>query len=89
MEAVHTYFLMQGGPEGELPDNDRGRKYFADRYMNRDMIRNYVYIRQTFHIDGYYEGIVEFDDMPRYLDELDEFIEAIESLGGASFRNGR
>ena len=83
LEAVNTYFLMQGVPEDELPDNDRGRKYFAGRYMNREMVKNYVYIRQTFHIDGYYEGIVEFDDMPRYFDELEEFIESIEASGNA------
>ena len=27
-------------------------------------------MRQTFHINGYYEGIVEFDDMPRNFVEL-------------------
>lgn len=82
LEAVNGYFLKQGVPEAELPGNDRGRKYFAGRYMGREMVRAYVYIRQTFHIDGYYEGIVEFDDMPRYLDELEEFIESVESSGG-------
>ena len=46
------------------------------------MRRDYIYMRQTFHIDGYYEGIVEFDDMPGYLDELEEFIETVESSGG-------
>ena len=84
LEAVNTYFLMQGVPEVELPDNDRGRFYFAGRYMDRDMRRAYVDMRQTFHINGYYEGIVEFDDMPRYFDELEEFIEAI----GASDTDG-
>ena len=82
LEAVNGYFLKQGVAEAELPGNDRGRKYFAGRYMSREMVRAYVYIRQTFHIDGYYEGIVEFDDMPRYLDELEEFIESVESSGG-------
>lgn len=82
LEAVNGYFLKQGVPEAELPGNDRGRKYFAGRYMGREMVRAYVYIRQTFHIDGYYEGIVEFDDLPRYLDELEEFIESVESSGG-------
>ena len=82
LEAINTYFLMQGVPEEELPDNDRGRNYFTGRFMDRDMRRDYIYMRQTFHIDGYYEGIVEFDDMPGYLDELEEFIETVESSGG-------
>ena len=83
LEAVNTYFLMQGVPESELPDNDRGRKYLVGRHMDRDMRRAYIDMRQTFHIDGYYEGIVEFDDMPRYFDELEEFIETIATSGGS------
>ena len=77
LEALNAYFLNQGVSEEELPDNDRGRNYFTGRFMDRDMRRAYIAMRQTFHIDGYYEGIVEFDDMPRYLDELEEFIEAM------------
>ena len=79
MEAANAYFLVRGVPEAELPDNDRGRKYLVGRHMDREMRRAYIDMRQTFHIDGYYEGIVEFEDMPRHLDELEEFIEAIES----------
>ena len=82
LEAVNYFFLTQGVPVSELPENDRGRKYFAGRYMNRDLRRAYIDMRQTFHVDGYYEGIVEFDDMPRYFDELEEFIASIESSSG-------
>jgi hypothetical protein len=84
LEATNTYFLMQGVPEAELPENDRGRYYFAGRYMNRGMVKDYIYIRQTFHINEYYDGIVEFDDMPRHFSELEEYIGAIEE----SARNG-
>ncbi len=83
LEALNTYLLMQGVPEDELPDNDRGRNYFAGRYMDRNMRRDYIVMRQTFHIDGYYEGIVEFYDMPRYFDELEEFIGSIEASTNA------
>ena len=84
LEATNYYFLMQGVPEGELPQNDRGRYYFAGKYMDRGMVKDYIYIRQTFHIFGYYDGILEFDDMPRYFRELDEYINEIEVAG----RNG-
>ena len=77
LEAINAHFIKQGVPESELPGNDRGRKYFAGRYMDRNMTKDYIYLRQTFHLDGYYDGIVEFDDMPRYLDELEEFIDNI------------
>lgn len=79
LEAANCYFLMRGIPETELPENDRGRRYFVGQYMNRDLRRAYIDMRQTFHIEGYYEGIVEFEDMPRHFDELEEFIQGIES----------
>ncbi len=84
LEATNCYFLMRGVPESELPENDRGRYYFAGRYMDSAMVKNYIYVRQIFHINGYYEGIVEFDDMPRHFSELEEYIDQIEEIG----RNG-
>ncbi len=77
LEAANIHFLSQGIPESELPANDRGRRFFVRRYMDRDMRRAYNEMRNTFHIDGYYEGIVEFEDMSGHLDELEEFIENI------------
>ena len=84
LEATNAYFMARGVPEGELPENDRGRYYFVGRHMDRDMRKEYIVMRQTFHINGYYEGIVEFDDMPRNFVELEEFIQSIE----ASATNG-
>ena len=67
-------------PEDQLPDTERGGRFFVAQHMNRDMRRAYIDLRQSFHIDGYYGGIVEFDDMSDYFNELEEFIEQIESL---------
>ena len=82
VEAINAHFLNQGVAEPELPDKERGRRFFVGRYMNREMRRTYSEMWKTFHVDGYYEGIVEFDEMPERFDELEEFIEAIESSAG-------
>ena len=79
LEALNALLLSQGIPESELPKTDRGRRLFVQRLMNPEMRRRYDRMRTTFHIDGYYEGIVEFDYMPDHLDELEEFIESIEA----------
>ena len=84
LEATNWYFMMRGVGESELPQNDRGRKYFAGQYMDRSMRRAYLEMRETFHIDGYYDASLEFDDMPRHFSELEEYIDAIEESG----RNG-
>jgi len=79
LEAANAFFIKQGVTEGELPNTDRGRRFLAQRHMDRDMSRDYLALRQTFHIDGYYGGIVEFDDMPGYFEELEEFIDQVEA----------
>ena len=80
LEATNCYFLMQGIPEEQLPDNDRGGKYFVGRYMDRAMRVAFLEMRETFHIDGYYEGTIGFDEMSRYLDELEEYIDSIAAF---------
>ena len=84
LEATNAYFVMQGVPVSQLPENDRGRKYFVGTHMDRDMRRAYLEMRETFHIDGYYDASLDFDDMPRHFSELEEYINEIESAG----RNG-
>ena len=79
VEAINAHFLNQGVPESELPDKERGRRFFVSRYMSREMRRSYNDLWKTFHVDGYYEGIVEFDEMQDRFEELEEFIEDIES----------
>ena len=78
LEAAYAFFLKQGVVEEDLPDTDRGRRYFAGRYMDREMRKAFDSMRTTFHIDGYYEGILEFEDMPEYFDELKEFIDGVD-----------
>ena len=87
VEAINAHFLNHGVAESELPDKERGRRFFVSRYMNREMRRGYNELWKTFHVDGYYEGIVEFDEMPERFDELEEFIESIESSVGQA-QNG-
>jgi hypothetical protein len=77
LEAAHAYFLSLGIPEAELPGTDRGWRFFVGRHMEQSMKKEFNDMRLTFHVDGYYGGIVDFDDMPRHLDELDEFIETV------------
>ena len=77
LEAAHAYFLAHDVPEDELPRTDRGWRFLVVRYLEPEMRREFQYMRQTFHVDGYYDGIVDFDLMPMHLDELDEFIQTV------------
>ena len=77
LEAAHAYFLWRGILETELPGTDRGWRFLVGRHMDPAMKREFNNMRQTFHVDGYYDGIVDFDLMPMHLDELDEFIQTV------------
>ena len=77
LEAAHAYFLTLGITDTELPGTDRGWRFFVGRHMEPGMRKEFNDMRQTFHVDGYYGGIVDFDLMPLHLDELDEFIEKV------------
>jgi hypothetical protein len=81
LDAANAFFLKQGVSESELPEKDRGRRYFTARFMDREMRRAYNDLWKTFHVDGYYDGIVEFDEMPDRFDELEEFINSIGDSG--------
>ena len=77
LETGHAYLLSRGIPEAELPATDRGWRFMVSRHMEPGMKREFNNMRQTFHVDGYYGGDVDFDLMPMHLDELDGFIETV------------
>ena len=72
-EAAHAYFLSHGVAEAELPRTDQGWRFFVDKHMEAGMRTEFNNMRQTFQ--HYYGGVGDFDLMPMYLIELDEFIE--------------
>ena len=78
LETANALFVKRGVAEEELPRSERGRRSFAQLFMQREMRRTYNDLWKTFPIDGYYEGIVEFDDMPGYFEELEEYVDHVE-----------
>ena len=41
---------------------------------------NYLEMRESFHIDGYYDASPDFEEVPRYRNELEEYIDQIEEI---------
>ena len=77
LEAAHAYFMLRGFQESEIPGTDRGWRFFVGKHMDPSARKEFNDMRQIFHVDGYYGGMVDFDDMSDRLDELDEFIETV------------
>ena len=77
LESSYAFFLMRDVSEEELPHKAQGKRYLVQTYMDCEMRHAYADMWKSFHVDGYHDSIVDFDEMPALLDELEEFIESI------------
>jgi hypothetical protein len=80
VEATNAFFLKKGIKEEELPKIDRGRRYMVFKYADRETRLLYFSLRDSFHIEGYYEGTLNYDEIEKYLDDLNLYIQNIEKL---------
>jgi len=79
MKATEALFVNEGVEESQLPKSYRGVRYFLYKCGDKDLRRLFHTARDVFHIDGYYEGIINFDEMPEYLDEVKEYMVKVEA----------
>ena len=77
VKASEALFLIKGAKEAELPKSHRGMRYLLQSHANKELRRLFFTARDTLHIDGYYEGIIDFDELPEYLDAAREYIDKI------------
>jgi len=80
ISATEVFFIKNRVAESMLPKTDRGRNYCLRKYADKSMRKEYSYLRDRVHIEGYYEGTLDFDEMPEYLDDIKEYIKSIEKL---------
>ena len=84
IEATYAFLVKRGVKEEELPKTDRGRRYMVNKYFERELKPYYFFLRDEFHIEGYYEGALDFNDVQIRLDDLNFYIQKIEELEGVS-----
>ena len=51
------------------------------KHTDRELELLYLSLRESLHIEGYNDGSLSFDEMERRLDDLNLYIQKIESLG--------
>lgn len=60
VRAMEALFLKKRGmAEGQLPKTYRGQRYMMEKLGDRRMRQLFHAFRDLFHIDGYYDGLVE------------------------------
>lgn len=80
VEATNTLFLKNNVSVDNLPKGFRGQNYFLIKYASKDIRKMFYSLRNIFHIEGYYEGSLNFDDIPDYLNDVKEYIKMIEKI---------
>lgn len=80
IEAANALLVKSGVGEEELPKAERGRRYLLFKYGAKEFRLLYSYLRDNLHIQGYYDGTLNFDEMKEYLNDLDLYIRKVEEL---------
>ena len=78
LEGLNALLLKKGVEEEELPKTDRGRRYMVYRYAGRELEHLYFYLRDVLHIEGYYEGALDPEEVERHLGNVAAFLQKIE-----------
>ena len=84
IEATYALLVERGVKDKELPKGDRGRRFMVNKYFERELRPYYFFLREEFHIEGYYEGSLDFDEVQIRLEDLNLYIQKIEELEGVS-----
>jgi uncharacterized protein (UPF0332 family) len=80
VEAANALLVKKGIKEDELPKAERGRRYMVFRHGDKELRLLYLSLRDSLHIQGYYDGTLNFDEMEEYLNDLNLYIQKVERL---------
>jgi len=81
VEATNALLVKRGVSEDRLPKSERGRRYMVFKHADRELRRLYLAIRDSLHIQGYYDETLNFDEMSEYLNDLYVYIRKIKEIG--------
>jgi uncharacterized protein (UPF0332 family) len=80
IEATNALLVKKGIEDEALPKAERGRRYMVFKYGDKELRLLYLSLRDSLHIQGYYDGTLNFDEMEEYLNDLNLYIRKIEEL---------
>jgi uncharacterized protein (UPF0332 family) len=80
IEAANALLAQKGIKDEELPRAERGRRYMIFKHGEKELRLLYLSLRDSLHIQGYYDGTLNFDEMEEYLNDLNLYIQKVEKL---------
>lgn len=78
-KGLNAFFIKQGKSTEELPQSERGRRYFLHLLADKEIQNFYDSLRHRLHIDGFHEGIIIFDELEEDLNEIEKFINSLKN----------
>lgn len=78
LKMSNALFLKKGLKIEELPQTDRGRYYFINKFASRQFRESFYKLRQKLHITGFHEGLVDFLLIEEDLQELQNMLHEIK-----------
>lgn len=74
LKFVNAYLEGKGIPREKLPKSERGRSYLLRKYASRDLRNLYDALYKRLHIDGFHEGIINFQQLEEDLNEVKKLL---------------
>lgn len=79
LKGINAFFIKKGKKVDELPEGERGRRYFLHSLGGKELEKFYNALRNKLHIDGFHEGIIIFDELEDDLNEIEKFINSLKN----------
>ena len=76
--ATKALFKKKGVEK--IPKTYRGMLYLLQKFGTKELRKNFGYLRDVFHIDGYYEQIIDYIRFKEAFENLEDYIKTIEKL---------
>ncbi len=78
VKGAEALFLKRGLAEEELPKTYRGQRFLVAKFGDRRVRQLFHSLRDIFHIDGYYDGLVDWERLPEQVEDAKEFLRLVE-----------
>ncbi|MEW6095209.1 MAG: hypothetical protein AB1567_01595 [bacterium] len=79
LKGFNAFFIKKGKRLNELPQSERGRRYFLHSLAGKELENFYDSLRNRLHIDGFHEGIIIFEELEDDLNEIEKFVNSLKN----------
>lgn len=80
LKTVNALLVAKGVNENKVPKVEKGRFYFLSKYADREFRKDYSALRHLFHIDAFYEGLINYKILDEGFEDLEKLVKKVEEI---------